>query len=70
METPMIAQKTPTIQHGTTGAPGPIGKAIHALFHALAESHKKHTTLAVLSRLSDRELDDIGLTREDLKRMT
>ncbi len=45
----------------------PLGKPLQRLASWFAEQRRYRRTLAELSTLTDRELDDIGLTRGDLE---
>jgi len=54
-----------TIRPAATGLRGPLA----SLFGRLSAWNDTRLTRHALSKLSDRELDDIGLTREDIYRI-
>lgn len=51
--------------HGTG-----IGQRLNALLHAIRVWNDTRVTRKALSRLSDRELEDIGLCRGDIDRLS
>lgn len=64
-ETDMAAFDT-TRPHATTGSASRIGTMFTTAVGAFAAWNDTRNTLKVLSKLSDRELNDIGLTRADV----
>lgn len=50
----------------TTGFTGRIGHAVSALIARFVDWNDKRRTRKALSMLTDRELDDIGVSRSDL----
>ena len=56
--------------HSTPAFFGHIGQSIAAAFGALATWNDARVTRNALSRLSDRQLDDIGMCRGDIEAMT
>ena len=50
-------------------AVGGVGNVAARFFSALSAWHDARVTRRELSRLSDRELDDIGLCRGDIERI-
>lgn len=46
---------------------GILGRVAHRIGHWFTEQRRYHETLSELAALSDRELDDIGLTRGDIE---
>ena len=50
----------------TTGFTGRIGHAISALVARFVDWNDRRRTRTALAMLSDRELDDIGVSRSDL----
>ena len=65
----MAAIDTPRVQlaAGTHGRIGQIFASLHARFNAWNDAR---VTRNALSRLSDRELEDIGLCRGDIEYIT
>lgn len=55
---------TLTATHGSHGAG--IGRRLAAIFHAVAAWNDARATRKALSKLTDRELEDIGLCRGDI----
>jgi len=51
-------------------AVGRLGRAVETLFAEVAAWREARANRAALSRLSDRELSDIGLLRADLETMS
>ncbi|MBY6089009.1 DUF1127 domain-containing protein [Maritimibacter alkaliphilus] len=49
---------------------GRMGRAISTLLAAISDWNDARVTRNALSKLSDRELDDIGLTRGDIDRVS
>ncbi|MCA0919452.1 DUF1127 domain-containing protein [Pseudooceanicola nanhaiensis] len=47
-----------------------MGRAISTLLAAISDWNDARVTRNALSKLSDRELDDIGLTRGDIDRVS
>jgi uncharacterized protein YjiS (DUF1127 family) len=48
----------------------PAGGLLNGFFGALITLYEAHKTRAALSALTDRELDDIGLSRGDIDRIS
>jgi len=63
----MAALDTTRPNLGSFGLVGRIGTLFTSLVGALAEWNDARETRNALSGLSDRELDDIGLCRGDIK---
>ncbi len=55
--------------YGATGLFGRIGDVLNTGFAAVAAWNDARATRNALSKLSDRELDDIGLVRGDIDTM-
>ncbi|MCZ7676934.1 MAG: DUF1127 domain-containing protein [Roseovarius sp.] len=53
-----------------TASPATVRGGLFNLFSRLGEWREVRQTRKVLSNLSDRELDDIGLTRGDIDRLS
>jgi uncharacterized protein YjiS (DUF1127 family) len=53
--------------HATPAAGGFLGQLLHRVGHWFVEQRRYQETLSELAALSDRELDDIGLTRGDIE---
>ncbi|MGH7078407.1 MAG: DUF1127 domain-containing protein [Acetobacteraceae bacterium] len=51
---------------GTSSWSGPLARWISALGAAFGEHFRRHRVMSELSRLTDRELADIGLSRSDI----
>ena len=47
-----------------------IGRHLSALFHAFRAWNDTRATRKALNRLTDRELEDIGLSRGDIDRLS
>ena len=62
----MAAFDTTRTSYGYTGLIGRIGSAFAAAFGAFAAWNDIRVTRNALSRLTDRELEDIGLARGDI----
>ena len=54
----------------TRPAPGRSGWGLSSLLSAFFDWREQRETVIALSRLSDRELNDIGLSRADLEGIT
>lgn len=63
----MAAFDTTRVQFETAGFAGRIGQAFAALVGAVVDWNDKRVTRDALATLSDRELDDIGLSRADIE---
>ncbi|WP_127114913.1 DUF1127 domain-containing protein [Shimia sediminis] len=63
----MAAFDTTRVQFETAGFAGRIGQAFAALVGAVVDWNDKRATRVALSALTNRELDDIGLTRADIE---
>ncbi|WP_420566593.1 DUF1127 domain-containing protein [Thalassovita sp.] len=46
-----------------------LSRAINAVFDAVQTWNSRRATRIALSKLTDRELDDIGLSRSDINRI-
>lgn len=55
--------------YASAGSAGRIGSMFLSAFNIFAAWNDTRTTQASLDRLSDRQLDDIGLHRSDLPRL-
>jgi uncharacterized protein YjiS (DUF1127 family) len=66
----MAAFETTRPAHVGTLLGGRLGKTISALLGALADWNDTRVTRNALARLSDRELDDIGLCRGDIETLS
>jgi len=62
----MAAFDTTRTQYSTAGFTGRIGQIFASLIAAVVDWNDARATRDVLSKLSDRELDDIGLCRGDI----
>lgn len=62
----MAAFDTSRPSYGATGLVGRIGTIVTALLGAFAEWNDARATRGALSKLSDHELADIGLSRGDI----
>ncbi|MFP4273657.1 MAG: DUF1127 domain-containing protein [Paracoccaceae bacterium] len=62
----MAAFDTNRTQFPAAGTPGRIGFGFPGLLGSLAAWNDSRATRKALSRLSDRELEDIGLSRGDI----
>lgn len=62
-----VIETTTLRSHGFAFAPR-LTRAIETLAARLAEARERRSTRLALEKLSDRELDDIGLTRGDVFR--
>lgn len=51
----------------TPAAGGIVGRLLHRIGQWLAEQRRYQETLSELASLTDRELEDIGLTRGDIE---
>jgi uncharacterized protein YjiS (DUF1127 family) len=51
----------------TPAASGTFGRLLHRIGHWFVEQRRYQETLSELGSLTDRELDDIGLTRGDIE---
>lgn len=58
-----------TIEMNSGAAVGGVGNVFAKLFSALSAWNDTRVTRRELDRLSDRELDDIGLCRGDIERI-
>lgn len=58
-----------TIEMNSSATVGGVGNVFAKLFSVLAAWNDTRVTRRELSRLSDRELDDIGLCRGDIERI-
>ena len=56
----------PRAAFGTPFGTGPLGRFLSAFVADFLQWRERRQTVDALSRLSDRELSDIGLTRSDL----
>lgn len=56
--------------HSTPAFFGHVGQSIAGLFAALSTWNDARVTRNALSRLSDRQLEDIGMCRGDIEMMT
>jgi len=65
----MAAFDTTRTTYGSHGLIGRIGSFLASLTGAVAAWNDARLTRNALSRLSDRELDDIGLGRGDIDRI-
>ncbi|WP_299351752.1 DUF1127 domain-containing protein [uncultured Shimia sp.] len=63
----MAAFDTTRVQFETAGFAGRIGHAFAALAGAVTDWNDKRVTRVALSALSNRELEDIGLSRADIE---
>ncbi len=63
----MAAFDTTRAQFETAGFAGRIGQAFATLVGAVVDWNDKRVTRDALAALSDRELDDIGLSRADIE---
>ncbi len=63
----MAAFDTTRPTYGTLNIAGRIGSALASLAGAFAAWNDARVTANVLNSLSDRELDDIGLSRGDIR---
>jgi uncharacterized protein YjiS (DUF1127 family) len=61
----MTAIDTTLRTHGFTFAPR-ITRTVEAIISRVATARRRHATRVALEKLSDRELNDIGLTRGDV----
>ncbi|MBZ0122893.1 MAG: DUF1127 domain-containing protein [Roseovarius sp.] len=52
-----------------TASPARVSGGVFSIFSRLVAWYEAYRTRKVLSALSDRELDDIGLTRGDVERL-
>jgi uncharacterized protein YjiS (DUF1127 family) len=66
----MAAYDTPQASLVSTGAIGRIGTLFTSIMAGLTAWNDARATRKALSGLSQRELDDIGLTRADVDRLT
>ncbi len=62
----MAAFNSTRAQYVSAGFAGRIGQFLANLFHALSEWNDNRVSRNTLSKLSDRELTDIGFSRSDL----
>jgi len=62
----MAAFDTTRTQYGTAGFAGRIGQVFFSGVSAFAAWNDARVTRNALAALSDRELDDIGLSRGDI----
>ena len=58
---------TDTFRPTSTGYSNRLSAASHALFGAYSTWNDRRTTRKALNALSERELDDIGLSRGDIE---
>lgn len=58
-----------TIELNRSAAVGGVGNVVANLFSKLSAWNDARVTRRELNRLSDRELDDIGLCRGDIERV-
>ena len=58
-----------TRTHASASTAGVLQSYIGAFFARVADWHDARTTRAALSRLGDRELEDIGLVRADIDKV-
>ncbi|MFC3118716.1 DUF1127 domain-containing protein [Jhaorihella thermophila] len=65
----MAAIDTTRSAHGSHGLVGRIGSVINHLVAAFTAWNDARVTRKALSALTDRELEDIGLTRADIDRI-
>ena len=63
----MAAFDTTRAQFETAGFAGRIGQTFAALVGAVVDWNDKRVTRDALASLTDRELDDIGLSRADIE---
>lgn len=63
----MAAFDTTRTQFETAGFAGRIGQAFAAMSATVAAWNDTRVTRGALAGLSDRELDDIGLSRSDIE---
>ena len=62
----MAVFDTTRTTYGATGLFGRLGAAVNALAVAIVAWNDARVTRNALSKLSDRELEDIGLVRGDI----
>ncbi len=62
----MAALDTTRTAFGASGLVGRIGGAVSAIVSAVVDWNDARVTRNALARLSDRELDDIGMVRGDI----
>jgi uncharacterized protein YjiS (DUF1127 family) len=62
----MAAFDTTPAQFDTAGSAGRIGRSVVSVFSAFVAWNETRATRAILSKLSDQELADIGLSRGDI----
>ncbi len=62
----MATFDTTRTTYGATGLFGRIGDALNTVFAAVVAWNDARATRNALSKLSDRELEDIGLVRGDI----
>ncbi|ETX29854.1 hypothetical protein RISW2_19540 [Roseivivax isoporae LMG 25204] len=60
----------PRTNHAAAAVAGRVGAVIASAYAALVDWRDARRTERLLSSLSDRELDDIGLTRSDILRVS
>ena len=65
----MAAFDTARTSHGKPAVPGRMSFGFPGMLGALAAWNDARVTRKALSRLTDRELEDIGLTRGDIDRI-
>ena len=63
----MAAFDTTSTQFGSVGTFGRLGQALRTTFAELASWNDQRMTRRVLNKLTDRELNDIGLCRGDIE---
>ena len=61
---------TDTYRPNSTGYRNRLSAASNALFGAFSHWNDRRSTRKMLGALSDRELDDIGLSRGDIEKIT
>ena len=62
----MALLDTPRTSYATAEVAGRIGKVIAMAISAVVDWNDARITRKSLTKLTDRELDDIGLTRDDI----
>lgn len=63
----LLSSLSSTGTHGAARSGGATGSLLERLSGWLAEQRRYRRTVAELSTLTDRELDDIGITRGDVE---
>lgn len=61
---------TPRAQTGATALFGQIGRAISNLHLSARDWNDRRVTSRLLNGLSDRQLDDIGLLRSEIEKLS